>query len=138
MDLFGKIKNWANAEDEEFEEEMDMEEESSGSSIISQQTKAGMNIGASGQLQVVICKPEVFESASEIADHLKDRKTVVLNLEYTNKDTARRLVDFMCGVAYAIGGKMKQIANNTFIVTPFNVGLMGDIIDELENSGAFY
>lgn len=60
-----------------------------------------VNIHATTQLKVVLVKPERFENASEIADHLKDKRTVVLNLESTNKDIARRLIDFLSGVAYA-------------------------------------
>ena len=67
-----------------------------------------VNIHATTQLKVVLVKPERFENASEIADHLKDKRTVVLNLESTNKDVARRLVDFLSGVAYAGEGKIKR------------------------------
>jgi len=63
---------------------------------------------------------------------------VVLNLESTNRDTARRLLDFLSGVAYAISGKIQRIANNTYIIAPFNVGLSGDVMDELENSGIYF
>ncbi len=72
-----------------------------------------VNIHATTQLKVVLVKPERFENASEIADHLKDKRTVVLNLESTNKDIARRLIDFLSGVAYAGEGKIKKIAANT-------------------------
>lgn len=89
------------------------------------------------QLAVVLVKPERFENAAEIADHLKDRRTVVLNLEQTSKDIARRLVDFLSGVAYANEGKIKKVANSTYIITPYNVDIMGDLIDELENNGVY-
>lgn len=96
-----------------------------------------VNINATTQLKVVLVKPERFENASEIADHLKDKRTVVLNLESTNKDVARRLVDFLSGVAYAGEGKIKKVAANTYIITPYSVDLMGDLIDELENNGLY-
>ena len=51
---------------------------------------------------------------------------------------ARRLVDFLSGVAYANNGQIKRVANSTFIITPYNVDIMGDLLDELENNGAFY
>ena len=60
-----------------------------------------VNIHATTQLQVVLVKPEKYENASEVADHLRDKRTVVLNLEKTEKDVARRLLDFLSGVAYA-------------------------------------
>ena len=97
-----------------------------------------VNIHATTQLKVVLVKPERFENASEIADHLKEKRTVVVNLESTNKDIARRLIDFLSGVAYAGEGTIKRVAANTFIITPYSVDIMGDLIDELENSGVYF
>ena len=94
-----------------------------------------VNINTTTQLAVVLVKPDRFETAAEIADHLKDKRTVVLNLEQTNKDIARRLVDFLSGVGYANEGKIKKVANSTYIITPYNVDIMGDLIDELEKRG---
>ncbi|MEG1782626.1 MAG: cell division protein SepF, partial [Oscillospiraceae bacterium] len=91
------------------------------------------------QLQVVLVKPERFDDASGIADSLNAKKTVVLNLEATSKEVARRLVDFLSGVAYANNGQLKKIANSTFIITPFNVDISGiGLIDEIDTSGALY
>ena len=97
-----------------------------------------VNIHATTQLKVVLVKPERFENASEIADHLKDKRTVVINLESTNKDVARRLIDFLSGVAYAGEGKIKKVAANTYIITPYHVDIEGDLIDELENNGLYF
>ena len=93
--------------------------------------------GAPAQPQVVLVKPERFETAAEIADHLRGRRSVIMNLEDTAKDTARRLIDFLSGVAYALDGKIKKVASNTYIITPHNVDLMGDLIDGIENSGLY-
>ena len=97
-----------------------------------------VNIHTTTQLQVVLVKPERFENASEIADHLREKRTVVLNLESTNKDIARRLLDFLSGVAYANEGKIKKVAISTYIITPYNVDILGDLIDELENDGLYF
>jgi cell division inhibitor SepF len=97
-----------------------------------------VNISATAQLQVVLVRPDKFENATEIADHLKDKRTVVINLEQTNKEIARRLLDFLSGVAYAFQGKIQKVANSTFLITPYNVGIMGDIIDELESNGLYF
>ena len=97
-----------------------------------------VNIHATTQLQVVLVKPERYENASEIADHLRDKRTVVLNLEKTEKEVARRLLDFLSGVAYAQEGKIKKVALQTYIVTHYNEDIMGDLIAELENSGMYY
>ncbi|NMP38187.1 MAG: cell division protein SepF [Clostridiales bacterium] len=97
-----------------------------------------VNIHTTAQLQVVLAKPERFEDASSIADNLNEKRTVVLNLESANRDVARRLVDFLSGVAYANAGQLKRVANSTFIITPYNVDVMGDLIDELESNGMFF
>ncbi len=97
-----------------------------------------VNIHATTQLQVVLVKPERFENAAEIADHLREKRTVVLNLESTNKDVARRVLDFLSGVAYAQDGKIKKVAVSTYIITPYNVDILGDLIDELENNGLYF
>ena len=97
-----------------------------------------VNIHASTQLQVVLVKPERVADAPSIADHLNEKRTVVLNLEGASKDVSRRLVDFLSGVAYANKGTIKRVANSTFIITPFNVDIMGDmLIDELESNGMY-
>ena len=97
-----------------------------------------VNIHATTQLKVVLVKPERFENASEIADHLKEKRTVVVNLESTHKDIARRLIDFLSGVAYAGEGKIKKVAVNTYLITPYSVDIQGDLIDELENNGLYF
>ncbi|MGN0613643.1 MAG: cell division protein SepF [Porcipelethomonas sp.] len=95
-----------------------------------------VNIQATAQLQVVLVKPEVFTDAKQIADHLIAKKTVVLNLETASADTKRRIIDFLVGVAYANGGSLKPVANMTYIITPYNVGFIGeDLVGELENNG---
>lgn len=92
---------------------------------------------SSAQMQVVLVKPDRFDNVSEIAEHLRSKHAVVLNLEATNKDIARRLVDFLSGCAYALDGKIKKIAISTYIITPYNVDIIGDLLDELENSGVY-
>ena len=96
-----------------------------------------VNLGGAN-MQVVLVKPERFETAAEIADHLRDKRAVLVNLETTPKDVTRRLVDFLSGVAYAIDGKVKKVAANTYIITPPSVNLVGDLMDELETTGAYF
>lgn len=97
-----------------------------------------VNINATTQLQVILVKPEKFENASDIADHLREKHTVVLNLESTQKEVARRLIDFLSGVAYAQEGKIKKISAATYIITPYNVDIIGDLVEELESSGLYF
>ena len=77
-----------------------------------------VNIHTTAQMQVVLVKPDRFDNVSDIAEHLRSKHAVVLNLEATNKDVARRLVDFLSGCAYALDGKIKKIAISTYIITP--------------------
>ncbi len=157
MSFMDDLKRWAKGEDDDDDEILDeLEAVSAGpgrSRAVKTEEDAGLNIpvtdfrrssnnkvvniNATTQLSVVLVKPEKFENAVDIADHLRDRRTVVLNLEQTNKDVARRLVDFLSGVTYAQDGKIKKVANSTFIITPYNVDILGDLIDELENNGLY-
>lgn len=101
-----------------------------------QQRGKVVNIQATAQLQVVLVKPEVFTDAKQIADHLIAKKTVVLNLETASAENKRRIIDFLVGVAYANGGSLKPVANLTYIITPYNVGFIGeDLVSELETNG---
>ena len=152
MGLIDKFKDLIGSDEDDFydDEEMDFlpakkeepaplpSEEKKLSVLDGKKQNKVVNIHATTQLKVVLVKPERFEDASTIADHLNNKRTVVLNLESTNKEVSRRLVDFLSGVAYANNGQIKRVANSTFIITPYNVDIMGDLLDELENNGAFY
>lgn len=89
-------------------------------------------------LQVVLVKPERFDEVTTIADHLNEGKTVVLNLEESVKETSRRIVDFLSGVAYANGGNMRKVAKNTFIVVARGVDVMGELLPEEFEDGKIY
>ncbi|MBR5478815.1 MAG: cell division protein SepF [Clostridia bacterium] len=143
MGVWDEFKKWArldvdDEEDDDFEEFIPPVREEEVVKPVERKNNKVVNIHTTTQLQVVLVKPERFETAQEIADHLKDRRTVVLNLESANKETARRILDFLSGVAYAQEGNLKRVANSTYIVTPFNVNIQGDLIDELENSGLYF
>lgn len=143
-------KLFSDAEDEQFENEKDVLDEDLihsstadyDDTVVSYGNEKNrnrvVNIHATTQLQVILVKPERFEDARTIADHLNSKRTVVLNLESTNKDVSRRLIDFLSGVAYANHGQIKRVANSTFIITPYNVAIEGDLLDELENSGVYF
>ena len=77
-------------------------------------------------LEMKVIKPDKFEAVTQIGDHLLARRTVVLNLEDTNKETIRRIIDFLSGVAFAIDGSIKRVANSTYVITPKNVEVSGD------------
>lgn len=147
--LVQKFKDMWTPPEDEFDYDYDSEtnediaikkDSKSTSNRASVQNNKVVNIHATAQLQVVLFKPERFgEDTRTIADELIKMHTVVLNLENTNKDVSRRIIDFLSGVAYANGGQIKKVATNTFIITPYNVGLKGDdLLDELENSGVYF
>ena len=145
MSIIDELKKWTHPYEDEDEEFDDFEEPArrepafdDRKAKIEDRRNKVVNIHATTQLKVVLVKPERFENASEIADHLKDKRTVVLNLESTNKDIARRLIDFLSGVAYAGEGKIKKAAANTYLITPYHVDIEGDLIDELENNGLYF
>ena len=152
MGIFDEFKRLAHPYEDEEEDEFENEFETAPrpaerrerssrteNSFVEEERRSNkvVNIRAATQLQVVLVKPEKFEDASAIADHLREKRTVVLNLESTNKEIARRLLDFLSGVAYANEGKIKKVAISTYIITPYHVDIVGDLLDELENSGMY-
>lgn len=118
-------KNWARKENEVEENEYQGGYEETG-------YEAGDSYGdpAGDALELTVVRPEGFEAATQIADNLLNQRTVVLNLEATNKETARRLLDFLAGVAYSISGKLKRVATNTYVITPSNVGVTGETMKD--------
>ncbi len=120
-------------ETENFDEDVTVRESSSRRNKV-------VNINTTAKLAVALFKPERFgEETRAIADELIKTHTVVLNLENTNKDMSRRIIDFLSGVAYANRGKIKKVASSTFIIIPNHVDLTGDdLLDELENNGVYF
>lgn len=144
MGLFGKLQELMGEQDDILESAddtaMDFVSRNAdrGETESPKRNNKVVNIHATAQLQVVLVKPERFDDATAVADHLNAKRTVVLNLESSNKDVARRILDFLSGVAYANEGQIKKVANCTYIITPYNVGFMGDLLDELENNGLYF
>ncbi len=90
------------------------------------------------QMQVVLVKPDRFEDVTAIADHLNEKKTVVLNLEAANRDVSRRIIDFLSGVAYANHGNIRKVANSTFIIVARDVDVMGELMLDEFDEGKLY
>lgn len=110
---------------DEEDEIQDNYDQSYNASQSFQSGSSGMSLNGSS-LELKVIRPDRFESVSQIADHLLNKRTVVLNLEATNKETSRRIIDFLSGVAYSISGNLKRVANNTFVITPCNVDVSND------------
>lgn len=153
MGLFESIKNIMSIPDDEYDDEMEETEEQPASkkkaaeesSYTRRETSPRLVKSKSGaaaptsQMQVVLVKPDRFEDVTSIADHLNEKKTVVLNLEAANRDIARRIVDFMSGAAYANHGNIRQVANSTFIIVPNGVDMMGELmLDEFTDDKIYF
>lgn len=82
------------------------------------------------QVKVIISQPSTFEQSEEICEHLKDKKSIIVNLEYVNKDVARRIVDFISGAVYGLDGNIQKISNSIFLVAPFNYEITNEVMKE--------
>ena len=126
-DDFGEFEN-------DFGSEPEYQDEAGyGQNAQTQNRAQGRGVGLnSGALEMKVVKPDKYDSATaqKIADHLLSKRTVVLNLEETNKESARRLIDFLSGVAYSISGYIQRVAANTFIIVPENVDISGEQLQE--------
>ena len=151
MGIFEKIKNIMDIpEEDEFEEEFEEEEvevapkrkpvaepkrEPAPRVLGGKNKTVNFNLN---QMQVILVKPERFDDVSAIADHLNDKKTVVLNLESCERDVSRRIIDFLSGVAYANHGNIRKVAVSTFIIVPCDVGVSGELMLEEFDDGRMY
>lgn len=91
-----------------------------------------------GQPRLLLVQPDRFELAADIADRIRERNAIVLNLENTQKDTTRRILDFLSGVTYALGGKVKRVSGNTFIITPAGMDFSGEGYEEPQTTGNYF
>ena len=138
MGKFSKILNAMGIPtEEEFEETEETTFESEPVPSFAKRGKV-VNINATTQFKVVVIQPENFDEAKEIADHLKERKPVVINLELMDKDSAQKIFDFLNGAIYALGGSVQKVATNIYLIAPYNVTIMSDFRDELKNKGLLW
>ena len=155
MGLLDSIKGYFNAFDEEEELEEEVLEQSEDSYDFKKETRreepkkteSPKFVGGKSktvafnpaQMQVVLVKPERFEDVTSIADHLNDKKTVVLNLETAEREVSRRIVDFLSGATYANHGNIKKISKATFLIVPKGVDMMGELmLDDFEEGRMYF
>ncbi|NLM35413.1 MAG: cell division protein SepF [Clostridiales bacterium] len=143
--VFNKMMGLLGLEDEydemeELDEEMELEEEKAevNPPITSnkKQNKV-VNIHTATSAKVVISKPTIFEDATDICDDLKNRKIVVVNTTGLESKTAQRLLDFMGGASYALGGELQEIEKGVYILSPSNVEVTSELKNELSSRGLF-
>ncbi|RFU68782.1 cell division protein SepF [Bacillus sp. V59.32b] len=138
MSIVSKFKSFFALEDEyEYREEIieeEVEEPKAKKSSAKQSQAVGtvnQNVVSLQSLQksskVVLLEPRVYAEAQEVADHLKNRRAVVVNLQRIQHDQAKRIVDFLSGTVYAISGDIQKIGTDIFLCTPDNVDVSGNI-----------
>ncbi len=141
MSAFESIKNsfkkWNGPEDDyEYTSEAEKQEVSEAPARSTGATASSNKIytyNASTTLHLVVNRPKKFSDAGEIAELYKNKTTVILMFNNTNKDTANRLIDFLGGVSYITGGEIKRIGETTYVLAPYNVDISGEFIDEISN-----
>lgn len=124
--------------DEEFDEFDEFEERTqvpahvsdAKQPVYSRTPDTSVGIASRSSIEMKVVTPTRYDAVTQIADLLLEKKTVLLNLENTNKETAKRLIDFLSGVAYALGGDVQKVADNTFAVTPNNVAVSNEAVGE--------
>ncbi len=126
MNIFDSLKNMTNKNSEDVIGAYDNGYDEVSDEYDTGYADDGSVSMSSASLQLKVVKPASFNEVTQIADHLLEGKTVVLNLEVTQKEDARRLIDFLTGVVYSVQGKFKNVAANTFIITPHDVDVTGD------------
>jgi cell division inhibitor SepF len=97
-----------------------------------------LSIHTQKQMKVVIMEPSSFDDAQNIADQLKNRRPVIVNLEGAERNLAKRIVDFVCGTAYALNGSMQKVGNGIFLFVPSNVDIAGEAKEELSDKGLLW
>ena len=141
-DLFGMDAERENNFDENTEEEeVNYYEEPEEEEI--EDRKIFGNIGSKNkvvsmaqtqQIKMVISQPTTFEQSEEICNFLKEKKSVIVNLEYVNKDVARRIVDFISGGVFALDGHIQKVSNSIFLIAPFNYEITNEMArEEIKN-----
>jgi cell division inhibitor SepF len=148
MGMKSKFKRFFELEDEyeeveEFVDERYSNEESEPKRRTrSQQNKQPTGVASSQNVvslqsvqkgaKMILLEPRTYDEAQEIADHLKNRKAVIINLQRISHDQAKRVVDFLSGTVYAIGGDIQKVGSNIFLCTPDNVDVSGTITEMMQ------
>jgi len=133
--LMNKVWGFFGIEPEDEEEELDEvenyeeeqeEEEEEERKLFGRKNKV-VNMPQANQIKMVISQPTTFEQSEEICQYLKERKSCIVNLEYVNKDVARRVVDFISGGVYALNGHIQKISNSIFLIAPANYDIANEM-----------
>ena len=113
-------------DNEEIEQEDEEEEDEEERKLFGRKSKV-VNMPQNNQVKMVISQPTTFEQSEEICQYLKERKSCIVNLEYVNKEVARRVVDFISGGVYALNGHIQKISNSIFLIAPANYDIANEM-----------
>ena len=131
---FMGLDNEEDYEEEDYELEAEEEEETERKPFWSNMGRKVVPMNQTEQVRMVISQPTTFEQSEAICDLLKERKSVIVNLEYVNKDVARRIVDVISGAVHALDGHIQKISNAIFLIAPYNYEITSDLArEELKN-----
>lgn len=124
MGFMDNVWTWFGVQSEVKEEIVELPE---SSSVDNKRTLANVvSISTNKNFKVVVCEPETFDEVQVLADHLKNRKQIILNFEHTAPEVSQKIIDFISGTTYALEGNSQQLGNNMFIFTPSNVEISKD------------
>ncbi|MHB1403987.1 MAG: cell division protein SepF [Desulfitobacteriaceae bacterium] len=136
--FFDKVIGIMGFADEEPEEEFVEDDEVKEDARPGRRSAQVLSIHSQKQMKVVVMEPHSFEDAQNIADQLKNRRPVIVNLENAERNLAKRVVDFISGTTYALNGNMQKVGNGIFLFVPSNVDISGETRDELKDRGIFW
>ncbi|WP_407268045.1 cell division protein SepF [Radiobacillus sp. PE A8.2] len=134
MSIKNRLKTIFSLEEDEYEYAEEQFEETEESTVKPKERKNVVSLHAlQNKSKVVLCEPKTYNEVQEIADHIVNRRAVVINLQRLDNQEARRIVDFLSGTVYAVSGNIQKLGSHTFLCTPENVDVSGNISDLLEN-----
>lgn len=118
----------------DFEGKEEEEEEVEERGLFGSKKTKIVNLPQVQAVKMVITQPTSFEQSEEICNYLKDKKSIIVNLEYVNKDVARRIIDFLSGGVHALNGHIQKVSNSIFLIAPVNYDIESDLArEELKN-----
>ena len=134
LDLFG-VDTEEDYEEEAYDEEIEQEEDiEENKNFWNRRSNKVVNMPQTNQIRMVISQPTTFEQSEAICDLLKEKRSVIVNLEYVNKDVARRIVDVISGAVHALDGHIQKVSNSIFLIAPYNYDITNDMArEEIKN-----
>ena len=132
LDAFGFANDNEQEIDNEdiYELEDEKEEEVEERGLFGSKKNKIVNMPQVQSVKMVITQPTSFEQSEELCNYLKEKKSIIVNLEYVNKDVARRIIDFLSGAVHALNGHIQKVSNSIFLIAPVNYDIESDLARE--------